>query len=96
MRLKGENGKVMELHLFNKIEETENLVDYIKDTIAYSDTEIRAVIEKIARERIPLERADIDLSREIESIVEDYCDDYCVDIDSVWDALNIEELIYKL
>lgn len=86
----------MERHLFNKIEEMDYLVDYVSDTLYVSEAEITAAMDKMARERIPLERADANLSCEITKIVSDYCDDYCVDIDSVWEVLTIEDIIFKL
>lgn len=81
---------------FNKVEEMDYLVNFVRDNLQFSDVEIRAAIEKIAKEHIPLERVDIDLSRELEGILVDYCDEYHTDISTIWGALTIEELIIKL
>lgn len=81
---------------FNKVEEMDYLINFVRDNLQFSDVEIRAAIEKVANNHIPLERADIDLSRELESILVDYCDEYHTDIASIYDALTLEELISKL
>lgn len=81
---------------FNKVEEMDYLINFVRDNLQFSDVEIRAAIEKVANNHIPLERADIDLSRELESILVDYCDEYHTDIVSIYDALTLEELISKL
>lgn len=81
---------------FNKVEEMDYLVNFVRDNLQFSDVEIRAAIEKIAKNHIPLERVDIDLSRELEGILVDYCDEYHTDIATIYDALTFEELISKL
>ena len=81
---------------FNKVEEMDYLINFVRDNLQFSNVEIRAAIEKVANNHIPLERADIDLSRELESILVDYCDEYHTDIASIYDALTLEELISKL
>ncbi|MBR4645339.1 MAG: hypothetical protein IKO73_09375 [Bacteroidaceae bacterium] len=81
---------------FNKIEEIGHLIKYINDNREFSDEEISVAIDKIDKTHFPLEHVNIDLYREVESLVEDWCDECHVDDATVWDALDIEELISKL